>query len=540
MRARWLGNLFLVLSLLPSEVLSAEQFQEQLTLRPLRDGKLAAHFLFTTLLGDATPREPDSLSTDDESQHYTLFPLALGQILREYAVTELHLTLNAGNWGYDRWGYPEEPGVSTGAELWAWMGDGAAMSVDQRWQGLRNALAGLFCASLGSLDEQRTTSPVITFQPEGSLPNWTYPHQLRHATLPSEHVCTENLTPFLKLLPCKSLSGIAALLNPHRLFDADWHGLGVHVLYRQDAGVEVRLTFQAILDPVRLSYDRRRDWSFRSVFDRAIDQACPVARSSLVRVKLPVEQSYTIVPVPTSMDDEFATFDIRGPLDVSMQWPEETSFQYPLSRDTPSLLPLSIRRTLKASTQYEAQLSLVVKNNLPTEVKTSYLEAMPWLLQFYLHTLHVECDGVSRDDLAAIVSYIAPVPHSRPSLMQVVLTLPPKSTLQLTMDVSKPFLRYTEHPPDAQRGWDLPPAVFVPFSFGNKSSGALDSSLAVPKRSTRIYTPILLVDLATPDFSMPYNVIMMSCTLVALIFGMVFNLLTRKLVVVHVGEEPRK
>lgn len=57
------------------------------------------------------------------AQHYTLFPLTLGQILREYAVTELHLTLNAGKWNYDRWGYPDELGVATGAELWAWMGD---------------------------------------------------------------------------------------------------------------------------------------------------------------------------------------------------------------------------------------------------------------------------------------------------------------------------------------------------------------------------------------------------------------------------------
>lgn len=58
------------------------------------------------------------------AQHYTVFPLALGQILREYAITEMHLTLNAGKWNYDRWGYPNEPGVGTGAELWAWMGDG--------------------------------------------------------------------------------------------------------------------------------------------------------------------------------------------------------------------------------------------------------------------------------------------------------------------------------------------------------------------------------------------------------------------------------
>lgn len=132
------------------------------------------------------------------------------------------------------------------------------LRVDSRWRGLRNALAGLFCASLGSLDEQRTTSPVLTFQPEGSLPNRTASYQLRHATLPSEHVCTENLTPFLKLLPCKSLSGIASLLNPHMLLDADWHGLGVHVRYVEGAGVEVRLASQAVLDPVRISREKRR------------------------------------------------------------------------------------------------------------------------------------------------------------------------------------------------------------------------------------------------------------------------------------------
>ena len=131
-------------------------------------------------------------------------------------------------------------------------------SVDDRWQGLRNALAGLFCASLGSMDEQRTTAPVLAFTPEGLLPNWTRPHQLRHASLPSEHVCTENLTPFLKLLPCKSLSGLASLLNPHRLFDADWHGMGIHVLLDPTEGVKVRLTFQSVSDPVRILVGKRR------------------------------------------------------------------------------------------------------------------------------------------------------------------------------------------------------------------------------------------------------------------------------------------
>jgi GPI-anchor transamidase subunit T len=95
----------------------------------------------------------------------------------------------------------------------------------------------------------------------------------------------------------------------------------------------------------------------------------------------------------------------------------------------------------------------------------------------------------------------------------------------LTIDVTKSFLRYTEHPPDAQRGWDLPPAVLVPLDP--------DASLR-DNRPSRLYTPALLVDLATPDFSMPYNVIIFSCSLMAFIFGSVFNLLTRRFVVVRV------
>ena len=56
------------------------------------------------------------------------------------------------------------------------------------------------------------------------------------------------------------------MLNPHKLFDANWHGLGVHVTWEEtdavpyatvdDADdekgtVEVKLTFQAVMDPLR-------------------------------------------------------------------------------------------------------------------------------------------------------------------------------------------------------------------------------------------------------------------------------------------------
>ena len=43
-----------------------EQFEEELSLHPLRDGKLAARFSFTTLLKNASPRDPQQLAIDDE------------------------------------------------------------------------------------------------------------------------------------------------------------------------------------------------------------------------------------------------------------------------------------------------------------------------------------------------------------------------------------------------------------------------------------------------------------------------------------------
>jgi hypothetical protein len=137
--------------------------------------------------------------------------------------------------------------------------------VDERWKALQNSLSGLFCASLGRMDTLHTTSPTRTFPATGDLPRLlpaphapAHTHVLRHATLPAERVCTENLTPFLKLLPCPARAGIAALLEPHKIFDADWHGLGVHVRWRAGAGVELVLSAQAVFDPVRISAERRR------------------------------------------------------------------------------------------------------------------------------------------------------------------------------------------------------------------------------------------------------------------------------------------
>lgn len=53
--------------------------------------------------------------------HSHLFPLPLVNLLTspELDIDELHLSLSAGRWDYDKWHYPTFPQLgSSGAEVW--------------------------------------------------------------------------------------------------------------------------------------------------------------------------------------------------------------------------------------------------------------------------------------------------------------------------------------------------------------------------------------------------------------------------------------
>ncbi|KAJ7747259.1 GPI transamidase component PIG-T [Mycena metata] len=95
------------------------------------------------------------------------------------------------------------------------------------------------------------------------------------------------------------------------------------------------------------------------------------------------------------------------------------------------------------------------------KVRVAYLEMLPWIVHLYLHTLQLSVDGVPRTDLLRDLSYTAPIPHGRAAALEAVLELPPNSTVSLRLGVGRAFLQYGEHPPDAQRGWELPAAVVV-------------------------------------------------------------------------------
>ena len=56
--------------------------------------------------------------------------------------------------------------------------------------------------------------------------------------------------------------------------------------------------------------------------------------------------------------------------------------------------PISVKRTLRGSSQAWGQLEAVITNQSPVMVQVIYVETMPWLLQFYLHTLEARVNGI--------------------------------------------------------------------------------------------------------------------------------------------------
>lgn len=67
-----------------------------------------------------------------------------------------------------------------------------------------------------------------------------------------------------------------------------------------------------------------------------------------------------------------------------------------LSKPNPALVPFSVRRNLLGSTQDRGQLSIVLTNNEQDVLQLLYLETMPWIIQFYLHTIRVHADDALR------------------------------------------------------------------------------------------------------------------------------------------------
>ena len=167
------------------------------------------------------------------THHYGIFPSAVAEAMGRFSVTEFSLKLSQGLWDTNSWGFPMVA-APPGAELTAWVEGATSAERSARWGQFTNAASGLFCASLNSLDNTKTVHPTVGFQREGLVRSSSLATNLTskfyYGAMARESVCTENLTPWKKLLPCQTQAGIGELLSdPNTLYGSQYHSLSTKV-----------------------------------------------------------------------------------------------------------------------------------------------------------------------------------------------------------------------------------------------------------------------------------------------------------------------
>lgn len=535
-----------------------EHFSEELLLSPLQSGQLSAHFKFTT-------RHPGDLRDSQDWAHYGLLARPLGEVLATYRVQELDLSLTQGLWRVAAWGYPVEASPPGAAVTARFLPQVAESEVDDAWEGLTSALAGLLCASLNKLDRTTGVAPRHSFQPAGAQGAnlSSSPARLRYGLLPKENLCTENLSPWKKLLPCKGRRGLATLLNSGPIQrGASYQALILKVRpvcsspACTSLATEVSQSIALVFDPA--VYNGRpdlTDWSVKQLFGIGLAGACPVADNSQVFVEVS-GRAVELSPAPHHEVTAGSGTNTRTFAVYSMAaWAEEGRIRnlagrhparhvYGMAR-SPALTASSF---LTGTGQERGGLTTELRNSGPEPVTAVVLQVVPWYLRLFLHTLSVTTtDG--RTLLPAATDYRPARDRARPHLLELVLVLPPRSVVSVAIQFERCLLRWVEYPPDANHGFYVPSATVTARVRDNRNisvvlsaeDGTMAHSLwgnpASGGQVIHLYTETILVSLPTPDFSMPYNVICLACTVAALAFGPIHNITTKSLELVQPGQE---
>lgn len=223
--------------------------------------------------------------------------------------------------------------------------------------------------------------------------------------------------------------------------------------------------------------------------------------------------------------------------DVSLSWRANTSDHH--RRHRPDL---RIRRSLVSSNQLDGHLVLSITNDRPDRSRRiAFRDVLPWYLlldmpsaESTITPLELPMDSPYirfESDLSSSpvrkVQYTDSIPRSRPSVLEMELVVPPRSQIQYRLRFEKETIRYEEHPSDAHRGLEVGAATA--WELGLEDD---DDNKNRPMSTWK--TDVGLIEVAVPDFSMPYNVIIFTSTIVALFAGSALNLMTRVFVDVKV------
>lgn len=555
-----------------------DALDDALLLRPLPDG-LLLHLNLTV-----------STSSDD-LRHLEFFPRAIAELVLSNRVAEAHVSLTRGRWLHERWGVQPEP-APLGGTVAAWL---PTAHSQRAWDGLRQALGASLCASLSeSMDMEGDGDavasgdaplqwPWMESTPEAVAPMASLVR--RWAVWGREAVCTENIVAWLQLWPCRDAAGPARLLGGAlrpQLLGGRFTSLRLR-LVRECGVIERDAPCEMPRLVLRLGLTVLTDADAPTVLaaigggpDGAADggvRACPLATSSRLQLQLPAQT--TVGDVSTAGSDDGNVNDASPDIDVRVA-PRPTSWarggeaapawqqlEWPLSPTTPLHLrlqwitaaqqrtarpsvatpTLGARRSVGGWELQRAALGLRLVSHAAVPMHVEGVEHLPWRVVPAAHTLALYLNGTATPVVAPLASLriaspnagsaaattllgaTASRPPPPPHRLEWHLTLPPFTTMLLSLQLERPFIPVDELPSDASRGIDLG-SVSLRYQLQRGAEGAEE-----PTR--QFFTEGALLPVPLADQSMPYNVISITSTLLALFGGSMFNLLARRHLPLH-------
>ena len=91
-------------------------------------------------------------------------------------------------------------------------------------------------------------------------------------------------------------------------------------------------------------------------------------------------------------------------------------------------------------------------------LKIVYLDIIPWFLRVYLHTLKVtKSNGEAQKPKT--LKFQPGVDRKKPYSLEMVLEVPAKSHLEISIEFEKSLLKWLEYPPDANKGFYINSAL---------------------------------------------------------------------------------
>ncbi|KAJ1534922.1 hypothetical protein HK096_003294, partial [Nowakowskiella sp. JEL0078] len=282
------------------------------------------------------------------------------------------------------------------------------------------------------------------------------------------------------MLPCKAKAGFASLLNSYSLADADAYSMSISLKQENDS-LKFSQKIDLIFDPSRTLSSS--DFSLSKIFKETLKGSCPLSQSSKLMISLPhTTTPYSFHEQPNHVQYHkkkenpdlslTATYNINKRIniylfyafvdsflletklsfDTGVNWGKESE---PFSRKSLSLF--NIHRYLTGYGQESGGINIDFYNNHPIEnASVTYIESLPWHLRVYLHTLQIRVmKGHGKAEIETMV-YQPAIDRKRPSLLQITLQLPANTKTTFSFEFDKAFIRYSEHSPDSQRGYDIP------------------------------------------------------------------------------------